>query len=181
MDVSSTQPIAKSQSGWGWLMAFAIVLIALGAIALNSYAFGAKLYVLASGWLLIVGGVLQICAALFFRGRSTGLNLLFGVLIVAFGAVMIWLPVTVGSVVALILVIGLIADAVLEGLSAIIARPPGWVWAVLIGLFSLALGAFIIFNPPLLLMLLGFMVGINLIMRGVILLLVAIEARKLSL
>ncbi|MBC8160159.1 MAG: DUF308 domain-containing protein, partial [Roseiflexaceae bacterium] len=77
-------------------------------------------------------------------------------------------------------VLGFIADAVFEGVYALIRRPPGWIWLVLLALLSVVLGVFIIANPSLLLLLIELLVGISLVVRGVLLLLLALEARALS-
>ena len=182
MSVRSTSSVNNSQSSraWFWLMAFAVLLIVLGVVAMGSLFFAATVYVIVSGWMLFLGGVLQICGALLFRSGSFRANLFFGLLIIAIGLALIWAPVVVGSLFALLIVIALIADAILEGISAVVTRTPGWIWTLVIALFSLIIGVVIIANPSLLLSLLGLMVGISLVMRGVILLLVAGGARSAS-
>ena len=184
MQSPSTPSIARSPSSnraWVWILALAVLLILLGVLAMSSLSFAAKVYVIASGWMLIIGGVLQMYGAFLFRGfGGLRVHIFLGLLIAVLGVVLIWAPVTVDSLFALLIVIGLLADAVLEAISAVVLRSPGWIWPVLIGAFSLVVGLIIILNPSLLLALLGLMVGISLLMRGVVLLLVALDARKLN-
>lgn len=166
---------------WGWMLALASLLILLGLIAMSSLALGARVYVVLLGWLLVGGGALQIGGAFFYRGfGGLGAELLFGALAIVLGAVLIWTPVVAGSLIALLVILGLVADAVIEGVRSALTRHPGWIWPVLLALLAVALAAAVILNPALLLPLLGFVVGVKLVLRGIILLLSALEVRKMS-
>jgi uncharacterized membrane protein HdeD (DUF308 family) len=184
MELPSTPQIAQPEGAnrvWMWMFALASLLIVLGLVAMSSLLVSALTFVLVVGWLLIIGGVLQLGDALLFRGfGGFAVELFFGLLSIGLGAILLWAPVTTGSVIALLIVGGLIADALLGGLQALRTRHGGWFWPVLIALISLVVGVAIMFNPSLLLLMLGFLVGIHLLMHGVVLLLTALEVRKLS-
>lgn len=167
---------------WVWMLAMAVLLIALGLVAMSAMAFSARAFVVVLGWLLVAAGALQIGGAFLYRGfGGFGAELFFGALSAILGLFMIISPVAAGSLIALLIVGGLILDAVLEGARAALTRYPGWIWPLLIALLAAGLGVAIILNPSLLLPLLGFLVGVNLAVRGVTLLLAALAVRKLSL
>lgn len=181
MSFSSTRSEAEGGRPWLWMAILGGLLIVLGFVAMAAPSFAAQALVVILGWLLVGGGVLQLGGAFLFRGfGGFGAELLFGALAILLGALLIWAPLVTGSLIALLIVIGLLADAIFEAIRALLARYAGWIWPVLIGLLALALGLAVIFNPGLLLQILGFLVGINLLIRGVIMLLVALEARKQS-
>lgn len=167
---------------WLGLLAIGILLIALGLAAMGALAFSGRAFVVVLGWLLVGAGVLQVGGAFLYRGfGGFGAELLFGALGIVLGAILIWFPVAAGSLIALLIVGGLIFDAVLEGARAVVERRYAWWVPALIALLGIILGIAIILNPALLLPLLGFLVGINLVIRGVILLLSALELRKLTM
>jgi uncharacterized membrane protein HdeD (DUF308 family) len=184
MELPSTpldsRPTAPKRA-WVWMAVLAATLIVLGLVAMSALAFGAKLLIVVLGWLLIGAGALQIGGAFFYHGfGGLGAEILFGLLGIVLGVVLISNPALAGGLLALVIVAGLIADAVLEGVRAATARRQGWIWPVLIALLAAALGIAIMINPGLLLALLGFLVGVNLLVRGVTMLLAALEVRKLS-
>jgi uncharacterized membrane protein HdeD (DUF308 family) len=166
---------------WIWMLVSGIVLIVLGLIATGALALSGAFFVVLLGWLAIGGGVVQIIGAFAF-GRFSGFTaeIFFGILSIVLGIVMLNSPVIVGSLLALVIVIGFLADALLGGIRAVIQRPSGWVMVSLIALLSSILAAFILFNPSLLISLLGLIVGANLIVRGIVLALAALEVRSLS-
>lgn len=183
MKVPSSAMDVPQQSGrdWIWILVVAVALTILGLAAMTSLLFSAALYVTLVGWLLIIAGVVQIGGAFVFRSfGGLGAEIFFGALSIVLGALLVWAPVVAGSLIALVFVIGVIIDAVLAGVRALFERRPGWIWPLLIALVSVVLGLFIIFNPSLLLPLLGLLVGVNLLIRGVVLLLLAFEVRKLG-
>lgn len=184
MEVPTSSTLAETKeidTAWHWLVACAAGMLVLGAVAMSSLMLAAQVYLVLTGWLLVIGGVLQIAGAVVFRRfGGFGLNLVFGALIILLGVLCIGTPVTAGSVLGLLLVLGLMLDAVLEGAYAILRRPTGWIWPVLIALFHVVLGVYLLLNPSILVMLLGLLVGVNLLIRGVLLLLVALEMRALA-
>jgi uncharacterized membrane protein HdeD (DUF308 family) len=163
------------------MAALAVALIVLGLVAMSAMALGAKLFIVVLGWLLIGAGVLQVGGAFLYRGfGGLGAEVFFGLLAVLLGVALIKTPALAGGLLALVIVAGLIADAVLEGVRAALARHNGWIWPVLIAILAAILGIAIILNPGLLLVLLGFLVGVNVLVRGVTMLLAALAVRKLS-
>lgn len=184
MELPSLPPAEPAQAAsrsWAWMLALAIVLMLLGLAATSALAFSARAFVVVLGWLMVGAGVLQIGGAFLYRGfGGFGAELFFGALSLALGLALIWAPVVAGSLIALVIVVGLVGDAVLEGVRATRERRSGWIIPLALALLSLGLGVAIIVNPSLLLPLLGLLVGANLFVRGVILLLAALELRSLG-
>ena len=83
---------------WGWFLALGIVLIVLGTIAIGSTLVMTIASVFFFGWLLIIGGVMEVIHA-FWHKRWAGffLDLLTGVLYVVVGWMMVTNPKAVGS------------------------------------------------------------------------------------
>jgi uncharacterized membrane protein HdeD (DUF308 family) len=178
---SSAAEQAQAGRLWIWMAISGAVMIALGLAAGSALTYTGTLLVLVLGWLAIGGGLIQIIGAFLFRGLSGFFaEIFFGVVSIALGIVLISAPVIVGSLIALIVVLGFLADAALAGIRAVTQRRSGWLMIVLIALLSVLLGVIILLNPTLLLPLLGLMVGANLFVRGVVLLLAALEVRSLS-
>ncbi len=173
----------RRQAGtmWIWMLSSGILMIILGLIATSALALSGAFFVLVLGWLAIGGGVVQILGAFAFRNFSGfTAEIFFGIISIMLGIVMLSSPVIVGSLLALIIVGGFMFDAVLSGMRAFMQRHPGWIMVLLIALLSIVLGIVILFNPTLLLALLGLIVGANLFVRGVVLMLAALEVRSLS-
>ena len=83
---------------WGWYLALGIVLIVLGTIAIGSTFVMTIASVFFFGWLLIIGGVMEVIHA-FWHKRWAGffLDLLTGILYVVAGWMMVTNPAGVGS------------------------------------------------------------------------------------
>jgi uncharacterized membrane protein HdeD (DUF308 family) len=139
MELPSTPAGSSAAAGraWVWMAALAAALIVLGLVAMSAMALGAKLFVVALGWLLVGAGVLQVGGAFLYRGfGGLGAEIIFGLLAVLLGVILIRTPALAGGLLALVIVAGLIADAVLEGVRAAITRRDGWIWPVLIALLA---------------------------------------------
>lgn len=158
-----------------------IIFLLLGLAATSALAFSGAFLVLVLGWLAISGGIVQIISAFAFRSFGGFFaEIFFGLLTIALGLTMISAPVLVGSLIALVVVVGFMTDALLGGVRAIMQRRKGWLMVVLINLLMIILGAIILLNPALLITLLGLLVGANLFVRGVVLLLSALDVRARS-
>lgn len=184
IELPSTPPIARPEGAsraWLWMSALASLLIVLGLVAMSSLFVSAIAFVLVLGWLLVIAGVLQLGGAFLFRGfTGFGAELFFGLLTVVLGVVLLRAPVLGGGLLALLIVGGLILELVAGGLWSVRTRHAGWIWPALLALVGVVAGVVILLNPALLLLLLGFTVGVNLLVRGVALLLTAVELRKLG-
>jgi uncharacterized membrane protein HdeD (DUF308 family) len=167
---------------WGWLLALGLISIVLGTVGFYmTFAFTLT-SVLIFGYLLLVGGVLQLVHAATCKGwKSVLWHVLIALLYIAAGIDIIADPVRASAVLTLILAGILIA----VGLSRIVmgfqlrSAVDGWYWSVLSGLISIVLGGMIIAQwPESGLWVIGLFVAIELLFNGWSMIFVALAARK---
>lgn len=166
--------------GWGWILAYGILLAVIGAIALvEPLATG-----LATGFIvayvLIVGGILGIVAGLSGSGwRHKWLDIAVGLLSLVLGLLVLWNP-FVGAF-SLVWAIGfwLVAIGALEiSVAFRSARHRGWL--IFLGIVDLLLGVALLFaGPASALFFLAVVIGTSFIFRGVFLSVFALRLRKL--
>ena len=172
---------ARSGSAWGWILAYAILVILIGFVALaNPIATGLTTGVLL-GVFLIGYGVLAIVSgvsSLSDRGRWT--EVLLGVLGVVTGGFILFNP--FAGAISLVWALGfwLLVSGIFQVASAIRgAYDRGWRLAL--GVLDILLGGYLLFaGPATSLVMLATIVGISFIFRGVFLAFVAFGLRKLA-
>lgn len=152
----------------GWFVALGIVLIILGVIALAYDAFTTIASVLVFGWLLMIGGVIEIVHG--FQTHRWGgffLHLLAGLLFLVAGLLFVANPLTGALSLTLFLGAFFLVGGVFEIIGAVRLRAPHWAWAVLGGLITAVLGLMLWGQwPGSGLWFIGFAVGISMIFRG---------------
>lgn len=146
-----------------------ILLIVLGTLGI-AFPFlttiAAKIFL---GWLLLIGGVIQIIHAFSARGWSAFLlDLLMGALFLIGGAWLAFFPLTGIITLTIFLAAMFMAQGLIEVAMAFRIRPhSGWVWMLLAGLVAFAVGMMIFLKlPSSAAWAIGLLVGINLIMTG---------------
>jgi uncharacterized membrane protein HdeD (DUF308 family) len=154
---------------WVWYLFLGIVLVLGGCAAIAFPHLSTIAAKIALGWIFLVSGVVTIVHA-FSAGEWRGffLNLLIGILYVAAGAYLAFLPLT-GILTLTVLVAALfVADGVLEVIMAFRIRSHrGWVWVLFSGLVAVAAGVLIALQlPSSATWVLGVLVGIKLIFAG---------------
>lgn len=179
---SASHPLfGELSKNWGWLLAFGVLSIILGTVGLGM-TFGLTLAsVLFFGVLLVVGGTFQLVDAFKCRGwKGTLWHALIALLYVAAGLLIVVNPVLASATLTLALAGVLIAVGLARVILAIQHRAQtGWVWLLLAGLISIALGAMIIAKWPASgLWVIGLFVAIELIFNGWAYLFVALAARR---
>jgi len=153
-----------------WFLAFGIVLVVLGLVALFNVVDATLVTTVLVGLLLIVGGIAQIVGA-FTESGTTGRRVLavgIGVLYIIVGGNLVADP--LAGAVALTIVIGiwlLIAGVMRLGV-AVMQRPPHTLLLVVTGIINLVLGVWIITGIPYSGIAIGLFVGIELLMGGFI-------------
>lgn len=153
----------------GWVVAFGVLRIVVGVIAMavplvTGVATGAVV-----GALLCVTGVVHMVQA--FRADSWGtgvLGFLEGVLALAAGVLMFVFPVTAVTTLSLVAMTWLFVDGLVRIGFAFRIRPlEGWGWALFSGVVSVALGIWLLTLLPVsALYTVGVMVGANMIASG---------------
>lgn len=166
---------------WGWFVALGVLLVVMGAIAVGWSFLATIASVIFLGWLMLVGGVLEVAHA--FSNKRWGgffLDLLAGVLYIVVGLLMVINP--AASAVALTLLISafLIVGGVFRIVAGLSVQFHNQGWLVLHGAINVLLGILIWMQWPLSgLWVIGLFVGIDMIFNGWALVMLGIAAKKL--
>jgi uncharacterized membrane protein HdeD (DUF308 family) len=166
---------------WGWYLVFGIALIIIGTIALGSALLMTIASVFFFGWLLIVGGVMEIVHA-FWHKRWAGffLDLLTGILYVVAGWMIMSNPKESALLLTLVIAMFLVFEGVFRIVAALAVRYPHWGWLLLNGVISLLLGVMIWRQWPYSgLWVIGLFVGIEMLLNGWSLVMLSLAGRNL--
>ena len=166
---------------WGWFLGVGMVLIILGVIAIGSAFFMTIASVWLFGWILLIGGVMEVVHA-FWHKRWAGffLDLLTGVLYVVAGGMMVNNPQESALVLTLLIAMFLVFEGVLRIVAALAVRYPHWGSVLLNGVISLLLGILIWRRWPVSgLWAIGLFVGIEMLLNGWSLVMLSITGRNL--
>jgi len=167
---SLAEGLRALRAKWGWIVAFGVISMIAGVIALGSVVAATASAVLIVGIMMIMAGVAEIFAA--FRVKDWGKAIfwgLLGALYVAAGIIAINNPFAAATILTLFLGIALIAGGIVRMFLAWHMREAGkpWGWIVVSGIISILLGAMIIAKWPYSsFYLLGIFLGIDLIFIG---------------
>ena len=166
---------------WGWFLGLGIVLIILGAIAIGSAFLMTIASVFLFGWILIIGGVMEVVHA-FWHKRWAGffLDLLTGLLYVVVGWMMVNNPQESALLLTLLIAMFLVFEGVLRIVTAITVRYPHWGSVLFNGIISLLLGILIWRRWPVSgLWVMGLFVGIEMLLNGWSLVMLSMTGRNL--
>lgn len=168
---------------WTWMAVLAVICIVGGFLALLN-PFGATIFaVTLAGWVFLIQGVIQIIHA--FRVRDwPGFiwSLGIGVLSLLVGVILVADPLAGAIPLTLLVAVLFLATGVAKIMFALSLKPAsGWVWVLVSGLVSAALGVLILAGlPASATTILGLLLGIELVSNGVLFLFVAMGLRKLG-
>jgi uncharacterized membrane protein HdeD (DUF308 family) len=164
----------KSSIFW-WVILSGIVLIALGTVAVVYDAKATVASVMLFGSLLVVAGAVQMIHSFQAQKWSTFfLWLLDGVLRATVGTLLVLYPASGAATLTLVLSFYFIAGGIYRAIAASTLRFPSWGWTVFSGLVSIVLGIMLTMQwPESGLWFIGFAVGLDLIVSGWSLLMVA--------
>ncbi|MCE9648671.1 MAG: DUF308 domain-containing protein [Parvibaculum sp.] len=159
-------------------------LLVLGGLLCIAFPFFGTLAVaIFVGWVLVFSGLVEVIHALTTRGApAMMLNAVVGLLSLGVGVLVLSDPFS-GALSLTLLIAGLFAaDGTIRILSAAQIRPfAGWGWIVLNGVSSLLLAAVLLWLlPDASLYVLGILLGLDLLVAGGSLLLIASAARTLA-
>jgi len=169
------------KANWGWLFFFGLVFVMAGFAALGLPGMAALGVTVVLGWALIFSGVAQIVWA--FRCKGFGgwvLNTLSSLLYLFAGGLMLARPFTGVVTIALVIAIWLIFEGMMKIALAFHLRPVAhWYWPLISGVASLVL-AVLIFDhwPNESPIVIGILVGVQLIMSGWTMIMVALAAKN---
>ncbi len=150
-----------------------ILLIILGIIAIALPFYATLSIELIIGWVLLLGGIVQLYKSIkTIKEPGGAISLLGAVIYICVGALMLLYPLT--GILTLTLLIG--AFFLLEGIAKIaisfeLKPAQNWGWVLVSGIIALIMAAIILFGwPGTSLWVIGLLVGINMIFFGISLL-----------
>jgi uncharacterized membrane protein HdeD (DUF308 family) len=167
MDYPTDEAIS---SRWKWFVGLGIVIAILGLIALMNVADATLVTTVLVGFLLVFGGIAQIIAA-FAAETGLGWRILMGILGVLYilvGIDIIADPLAGAVAVTVVVGIVLIVDGVIRLFHAITGPSGHKLLNGTIGVIDLLLGFWLMTNIPITALAIGFFVGIQLLMAGIL-------------
>ncbi len=174
--------VQRVADNWGWFLAFGLLLIVMGVVALAAPLATTVVAMEFFGVLLLVGAVAQWAHA--YHHRDWGgamLGVLLGALYVAAGVALMTRPVLGAAVFTLMLGFAVLLGGVARVLLSFMHRRfTGWLMMLLGGLVSLLLGGLIVAGWPESLVVIGVFIGVDLIVGGLSWVALALTARELS-
>jgi uncharacterized membrane protein HdeD (DUF308 family) len=162
------QELPAFRRGWRWFVLLGTALVVVGGIALGSLVLASLATAAAIGVLLLVSGAVEAIGSVWYRSRrSVFLHLLAGVLSVVVGAMFLWAPVDAVLALALLLMCLLTAGGVFRIIAGLSHRSGAQGWPPVNGGIDLILAMLIWMGwPASALWVLGLVVGISLVFRG---------------
>ena len=171
-DISDTprEDASEIRAKWGWFVVLGVLLLALGVIAAGNLLVATAASVFFVGWMMIVGGIVEIIHA--FGVKTWGgffWWLISGLLYVVAGYLAFTNPLLASAVLTLFLAFSLIASGLLRIWIGFTGKAlAGWGWIVASGVVTVLAGLIIWGGWPVnSLWILGIFLAIDLIFQGV--------------
>jgi uncharacterized membrane protein HdeD (DUF308 family) len=168
---------------WGWLLAWGVVLVAVGFLSLGYELVTTVVTVDVVGLFLVVLGFVEVVQA-FRHARWSGffLFLLGGILSIVAGFLLWRAPLAGMALLTLVMASYFLVLGAFRTVGAISSRHPGWGWGALSGLVAFALGAMIWSEwPASSLWVIGLYVSIGILFQGWNYVMLAMIARRAPL
>lgn len=175
----AVSPFKALRDNWAWFLAFGILLVVLGTMAIGAATLTTFISIFLIGLLLLAGGIAKVVYA--FWAKDWGgffISLLVGLLYAVTGGIFLGKPIQ--SAAALTLLIGslFVVSGSFKIVSSIVARFPHWGWLLFSGIISLTLGILVLSEwPQASLWIIGLFVGIDMIIYGWTWVILSISAR----
>jgi len=181
MTTTARPPAASPSLSPGWSLALGILLVIAGILALIAPVVAAVAAALYVGWFAIVAGVIAVVVAIRTRSEANfGWRVAVGVLYVLLGLMLVANPAAGAASLALLVGALMAGSGVVEIMLALKLRPrAGWGWVMANGILSIGLAILIAIGWPLgSLVLIGYLVGFQIIMCGVARIALGMAAKK---
>ena len=151
-----------------WLLVLGALLIVVGLVAISSTFIATLATVVMLGFLLMIGGAVEIVDAFLGRGwRGFWLHLLTGILYLVLGFLMVQRPLAAAAFFTLMLAAAFFVGGVFRIIVALSERFYGWGWVLLNGIITLVLGILIWQEwPQAAYWVIGLFVGIDMLLDG---------------
>jgi uncharacterized membrane protein HdeD (DUF308 family) len=166
---------------WRWFLAFGIVLALLGLAAIIRSFAATVASMIFFGWLLVFAGAIELADS-FMVGHWAGffLHLLSAVLFIYLGILFVIRPVLSAEVATFVMSFFFLAGGLYEVVSSLWLHVQGWGWEVFDGVLSMLMGALLLSQWPLSgLWVIGFFVGVHLLVSGLSWVAMALTLRKM--
>jgi uncharacterized membrane protein HdeD (DUF308 family) len=168
-DMGSQSILGVARDGRGWIIGLGITMIVIGIFAIFMPILASFATTLFLGWILVIGGIVHGVHAVQHR-RATGFPwaLVSAILYVGAGILLIVNPVAGTATLTMVLASFFIANGFVKVVRALEHREaPSWVFLLLDGLVTLALGVLIWARwPSTALWAMGLLVGIEMLFGG---------------
>lgn len=155
---------------WKWFVGLGVVLVVLGIIALLNVVDATLVTTILVGWLLLFGGIAQVVAAFATEG-STGSRILLGLLGVLYAVVgwnFIGDPLQGAVALTIVVAIVLIVEGIIRVFTAISGGTTHRGLVAFIGIINILLGVWLWSGIPVSGVAIGFFVGFELVMAGIV-------------
>lgn len=162
-------------NGWGFLVGEGILLILLGVAAIAFPAFAGVAAAVLFGWLLIIAGIGGIVSAFSTRPHvHFAWSIISGALAIVAGLIAALFPLAGANALVILIAAWLALDGIsslMIGMNLRRAGHKAWAWPIVSAVVDWVLAILILFVSPVGgLLLIGFVVGVDLIFGGVALL-----------
>lgn len=164
----------------GWILGMGILLIVLGMLALATSVLWTLATMIFTGWLMIVGGILQTAHAFSFKAWSGFfVDLLMGIFYTVVGVMVIAHPGATAVALTLMIAMLLMVSGIFRIAAAIALRVPHATWILIHGFVNIALGGLILQEwPSSSLWVIGTFIGIDMLFNGWSLVMLSIGLRN---
>ena len=156
-------------SRWRWILAWGVLMIVLGLVALATpftVSLGTTLFV---GWMILLGGIIELGTTFSARGwQGVLFYLLVGLLDILFGLLVISRPIEALGMFTLFFAAMLFVSGVFRSCMAVFTRVPNWGVSLVSGVVSILCGVLIAAEwPESAIWVVGTFVAVSLLMRGI--------------
>lgn len=176
---TSADPFASLSPGWS--LALGVLLVIAGIMAVMSPVVASITAALYIGWVAVIAGVIAIVVAIRTRSESDfGWRLAMGAVYLGLGFLLVNNPIAGAKWLALLVGAFMVASGVVELMLALHMKPrAGWGWLFANGLISIVFAIMIAVGWPYgSLILIGYLVGFQIITCGVARIALSLAAKK---
>src|SRR5262249_3019576 len=151
-----------------WLLVLGALPIVVGMVAISASFIATLATVVVLGFLLMIGGAVEIVDAFLGRGwRGFWMHLLAGILYLVLGFLMVQRPLAAAAFFTLMLAPAFFIGRLFRIILALSERFHGWGWVLLNGIITLVLGILIWREwPEAAYWVIGLFVGIDMLLDG---------------
>ena len=161
---------AELRSRWKWFVGFGVVLVILGAIALWNVVDATLVTTIFIGWLLVLGGIVQIIGA-FATSGSMGARVLMGVVGILYAIVGLNIvadPLQGAVALTIVIAIVLIVEGIIRLFAAFSEATPQRGLVAVLAVINILLGLWLWSGNPTTGLAIGFFVGFQLVLAGIL-------------